>query len=212
MKTTMAIFGTVILVTALSSGKAFAQDDSQARARQHFIHGQAAVDAGRFHEAYEEFERGYALSQRALFLFNMAECARHEGRLEIARRDYERYLEAEPEGAMVATARQHLSELPAPAAPVSAPTVEPAPAASVQQPSSAEDDGPAQVSVAPDALAVPSEPAPVDTVEIWEDWPFWTILGGSIAIAAGVTIGVVVGTSGSDAPACMGNCIPADFR
>src|SRR5687768_2091576 len=94
-----------------AAGVASAQEDARGR----FAAGQALVAEGRFEEAYAAFEAGHALSDRPLFLFNMAECALHAGRQSDARRDYERYVAAAPEGSMAQTARERLAELaPAP--------------------------------------------------------------------------------------------------
>src|SRR5262249_11248361 len=98
---------------SIALSRAYAQDDAQAR--EHYAAGQAHVAAGRYADAYGEFAAGFALSGRATFLVNMAECALHDGRRDDARRDYGRYLERAPDGAMSATARERLEELgPAP--------------------------------------------------------------------------------------------------
>src|SRR5688500_12611939 len=105
-----------ILVVLSFVSQARAQDDADARARAHFVRAQALFRVHRYTDAYAEFAAGHGLSGRPLFLFNMAECAREAGDVDGARRDYDRYLEADPNGAMAPTARARRAEL-APAEP-----------------------------------------------------------------------------------------------
>jgi len=53
--------------------------DADASAREHFQRGQKLSAAGDYAAAYREFAAGYALTERPLFLFNMAEAARAGG-------------------------------------------------------------------------------------------------------------------------------------
>src|SRR5262245_17494474 len=73
-----------------------ADDSRQAEAKAYFERGSAHYKAGRYLEARAEFAAGYELSHRPLFLFNMAECSRLDGNLELAREGYERYLREAP--------------------------------------------------------------------------------------------------------------------
>src|SRR5207247_2486267 len=59
--------------------------------------GDEAFKAGRFEDAYREWEAGYKLSGRPLFLLNMAHAERRRGQLQNAHALYQRYLVIEPE-------------------------------------------------------------------------------------------------------------------
>lgn len=102
----------VTILFAATAARAQPPGDTEARARARFEAGQRLVEQGRFAEAYVEFERGYELSKKPLFLFNMGECARSMGDPERARDAYERYLREDPNGRLAATARERLAELP----------------------------------------------------------------------------------------------------
>src|SRR5687768_3138913 len=78
------------------------EDARAASAKAYFERGDAHFKAGRYLEARAEFSGGYELSHRPLFLFNMAECSRLNGDLQIAKETYERYLREAPTGSQVA--------------------------------------------------------------------------------------------------------------
>jgi hypothetical protein len=148
------------LPSSAGPGDKKAAADAEASAREHFQRGQRLSARGEYTAAYREFAAGYALTERPLFLFNMAEAARASGDVARARDSYVQFLRADPRNALAATAQARLAELaekeraatgapavtggPTPSAPVStgtaqppagaqpaAPTAEPAPAASV---------------------------------------------------------------------------------
>ncbi len=197
-----ALFGFFCSLTMLlSSGIATAQQaDTAAQARTHFQAGQSLVAERHFDEAYREFEAGYALSNRALFLFNMAECARESGRTSQARTDYARYLEADPNGSQAEVARERLAILgPEPVAP----SVTPEPvAATVATP----EEAAGSTLSAPEAAFRVSEADTGETQrEIWEDWPFWTVIGG--VLVAGAIAGTVAGVMVSNNPSCEMGCV-----
>ncbi len=189
-RTLLPIF--LAVLSALSPEAAAAQADEQ-QARTHFATGQSLVAEHRWIEAYTEFEAGYALSHRPLFLFNMAECARESGRTSQARIDYARYLEADPSGAQSETARERLALLgPEPAVEVHTTENVPSPEEAAEQSVN-------------DAIARSIEPH--DGPELWEDWPFWTIVGGAVVLAAvGTTVGIVVSESNGGALVCGDGC------
>jgi hypothetical protein len=61
--------------------------------------------------AYREFAAGYALTERPLFLFNMAEAARASGDLAKARENYLLFLNRDPKSALAATAQARITEI-----------------------------------------------------------------------------------------------------
>jgi hypothetical protein len=79
-------------------GRAQAADsEAVSKAREHYKNGEKAFKAGRFDEALREWEAGYQLSNRPLFLLNMGHAERRRGQLGNARTLYKRFLLMEPE-------------------------------------------------------------------------------------------------------------------
>lgn len=195
----------IVFLSSFCLANPSAKADAESDARARFEAGQAHVDARRFEEAYAEFEAGYAASPRPLFLFNMAECARFAGRMEDARRDYERYLTADPSGPMASAARRELEALgPAPAVEVRS---EPSAIAPVSE-------TPPITSVTPLALTPPTgrTESPPTSLEIWEEPAFWAILGTVVVVGVGAGIGIGIATSaGSSEPACDIVCMEVRF-
>jgi hypothetical protein len=183
------------------------QPDATERARQHFENGQRLVDEGRFANAYTEFERGYELSGRPLFLFNMGECARQMGDDERARRAYERYLEQDPGGQLAATAQQRLAALPRGQPPSRGPTsgpaatAEPPPAAAPKPPLTP----PAQEApppTPPGLVGLDQPPVPKGP-PVWKRWELWAGVGA--AVVAGSV--VVYATTREGSAGCGAGCI-----
>jgi hypothetical protein len=193
----------VIATWCAAIGIAKAWTDTAAEARAHFTAGQELVAHRQFDDAYREFESGYALSGRALFLFNMAECARESGRTSQARIDYARYLAADPDGSQAEVARERLAILD-------------------PEPSTPARSEPAQ-------MATPEEPAASTTAVPESDFVsrchadgrrasrgsgdlgrlgFWTIIGN--VPLAGAIAGTVVGVTMSEQPSCGMGCM--DWR
>lgn len=201
----MKAFGVVVLLCA-GVAVAHAQTPApavsdEARAKEHFRRGQELIGQGRHNEAYGEFEAGYGLSRRALFLFNMGECARAVGDTARARDAYERYVQEDPGGSLAPLARQRLIDLGAAPATVSAP-------ASPVAPSEAAPAKPAppRLSLVPPAGEATKK---IETKPVWKRWPLWVGLGAGLAAIAAVTGGVVYATT-QGGPACGAGCV--DFR
>ena len=74
-----------------------AESEAVGQAREHYKTGDKAFKAGRYEEAFREWEQGYKLSGRPLFLLNMGHAERKRGDLRSARALYKRYLLMEPE-------------------------------------------------------------------------------------------------------------------
>ncbi|MGE0788029.1 MAG: tol-pal system YbgF family protein [Sandaracinaceae bacterium] len=185
-----------MLVVLGASHRAHAQD-AEAAARARYAEGVRLLDAGDTRAAYTEFEAGYQLSHRPLFLFNMGECARQMGEPDRARRDYEGYLAAEPSGAMSATARRRLAELPAPAASATGPE------ASSTIPAVALEDS----ATGPDLRV--SQTEPVEEGGGGDDVAVIVLVAVGVAalIGGGIALGVHFGTQGQS---CDVGCV--DFR
>jgi Tetratricopeptide repeat len=117
-------------------GDSKASRDAEASAREHFQRGQRLSARGDYAGAYREFAAGYALTERPLFLFNMAEAARASGDLAKARENYLQFLRLDPKSALAATAQGRIAEIdraastatPPPSQGASGTTAAPAPA------------------------------------------------------------------------------------
>ena len=101
----------LLLTLASTVPASAAAPQIEVQARAHFDRGQKLSSEQRYLEALAEFSAGYELSQKPLFLFNMAECARLSGDRGRALTSYERYLAADPGGKLAGTARQRVGEL-----------------------------------------------------------------------------------------------------
>jgi hypothetical protein len=66
------------------------------KARDHYRRGEAAFKAQDFDRAFREFEAGYVLSEKPLFLLNMAHTERRRGQLRNAQSLYNTFLTMEP--------------------------------------------------------------------------------------------------------------------
>lgn len=181
------------LILALSpSGRGLAAPGAESaevkQAREHFRAGDELFKAGRFAEAYREFEAGFALSNRPLFLLNMAHAERRRGELRNARALYRRYLVMEPESKLRGEVEAVLQEIeaallaeeqvgkPEPAPPADPPPVAPPPV--LAAPPAPPSPPPAVIVAAP---APEPEPPPV-----YQRWWFWAGIGG-VAVAAVAT-------------------------
>jgi len=149
-----------LLLAATANGTSHADPDlaaeRDAQARAYFERGVAHVKAHRYLEARAEFAAGYELSHRPTFLFNMAECSRLDGRLDLAREGYERYLREAPTGPEAENAKKRLATLGDKVEPPPAPS-SPTPAAPPPPPQIV---GPPPMFVAPDA----DSPSPTTAV------------------------------------------------
>jgi hypothetical protein len=179
----------VLLVLGLAgSASAWAQPapatTHEAEARAHFERGTAHYKDGRYLEARAEFAAGYELSHRPMFLFNMAECSRLRGDLDIARDTYERYLRADPNGSNAELARQRLTAL---GAKVNEPVKEDPPAV-------AKPDKPERPVVIKPVVAEPTpspvtRPAPTPTPECAEGSSCWASSRGRTKRLVGLGVG-----------------------
>ena len=155
-----------------------------------FAAGRAAFEAGRYQDALGHFERCYEISQRAALLYNIALTHDRLRDDEKALASYDAYLAAVPAAenrveveTRSAALRDALArrQQAAPVGPTPAETAAAAPAASPE----------------PDQTQVASSPRD-DDGGLLGKWWFWTIVG--VAVAGGVTAGIVVATRGEDDP------------
>ena len=84
---------------------------ARAQATQYTTQGLAAQDAGDYDAAIGLYSKAYELVPHPLLLFNLAQANRLAGRIDQALAFYQRYLDAEPQGAQAKTAREFVAEL-----------------------------------------------------------------------------------------------------
>lgn len=177
------------LTSAQDGAPEAAAPDDETDARTRFRVGRALVDAGLFREAHEEFRRGFVLSRRSAFVFNMAECSRA---LEdaAARGEYAAYLELDPTGPFVGIAQERLDELGP---------------GNLDRPSFLVDLDRADLQLSePDSVVFADPLHPVSERRRWyADWPFWTAVG-VVVVSVAVTAGVLA--SRDDELVCGAGC------
>lgn len=193
--------GVLVFAAMTSTTAAQAENTSdEQEARHHFEAGRALVQAQSYEAARIEFQSGFEVSGRALFLFNMAECARHLERPDDARREYAEFLRRDPESAFSAIASERLAELgPGDTSPPSFLDDSPAPELEVRN----HNEGSDPLDTSPNALIEPEpEPEPESSGTRWyKHWAFWTVVG--VVVVGGVVAISVAASSGDSIPACV---------
>lgn len=168
-------------------------EDTDAEARTRFRVGRALVDTGLFREAHEEFRRGFVLSRRPAFVFNMAECSRALDDSD-ARGEYAAYLELDPTGPFASVAQERLDELGP---------------GSVERPSFLVDleredlERTIEITDTDSAGLTPAVTPPSEGRAWYADWPFWTAVG---VVVIGVAVSVGVLASRDDELICNAGC------
>jgi tetratricopeptide (TPR) repeat protein len=163
----------VVLIAALAAllsvRAAGAADSKEAerQAREHYKKGSAAFDAGRFEEAYKEFQAGYELAPRPVFILNMAHAERRRGELRNARALYKKFLLVDPQSKFRGEVEGVLQELDGAiaaedtaAAKLQPPAASAAPAPGVAPPPVAVAPPPPPAAPAPAPIAAAPAPAP----------------------------------------------------
>jgi hypothetical protein len=84
---------------------------SDKEAQSQYKRGEAAFRSGDYDKAYAAFEAGYTLSERPLFLLNMAHTERRRGQLQNARSLYNTYLLMDPRSRERAPVERILREI-----------------------------------------------------------------------------------------------------
>jgi tetratricopeptide (TPR) repeat protein len=148
------------------------------QAQAHYRTGEAAFNAGRFEEAIAEWERGYALAPKPLFVVNLAHAERRRGELRKSLALYRRYLLVDPETELRGEVERVIAELERAIAAddeARAPRTPPRPPA----------PAPRAEAAAP-ALVTPAAPPPDRAPSpLYKRWWVWTaaaaVVGGAAA-------------------------------
>jgi tetratricopeptide (TPR) repeat protein len=198
--------------------------EDEAAGKRHFKRGDELFKQGRFLEAAHEFEAGFAVAPRPLFLLNIGHSYRKAQDLRRARQAYEDFLKADPTTSFRADVEDLIktiddaigaSSMPSPAAPTPAPTpgnsLNPPPAPITSSPPAGPITGlpPAApvpmtgprtgtIDLAPPVILEAEKAAPASSSDsIFKSPWFWGAVG--VVVAAGIA-GTVYGVSRP--PAC----------
>jgi len=187
-----AAVAAIALSLAGLAGAQPAEDEQVRKARDHYKQGEEAFAAGRYDEAYREFESGYQLAPRPVFLLNMAHSERRRGDLKNARALYKKFLLVDPESKYRGEVEQVLQELDnalaaeeAARPTIAPPTLAPAPPPVVAPP---------LVTTPPVTTRSGSDQEYGEPRPLYRRWWFWAAIGG--AVAAAVVTGVALSSSG----------------
>jgi tetratricopeptide (TPR) repeat protein len=189
----------LVFVSLLSVAAPVARADGLT-AKEHYQRGTAAYALGRYADAAQEYEKAFDLKPDPALLYNAAQAHRLAGNKQRALLLYQNYLRIY--GSQVRNTdevKRHIANLKAAIASdeqsQSSPPVSPAPL----QPSRDE----------PAAHATPEQTAPAITAPpparpsrplVKKAWFWGVVVGAAVVVAAGVTLGVVLGTSSTVDP------------
>jgi hypothetical protein len=183
-----------VLLLALLSGVARADDDCEKRGRPAYQSGETAYKVGDFAHAAAMFEVAYAICQRPSILFDLAQSNRllytTEPRIEHLRRAvfvYQQFLRDSDNEALKAKARGFIDDLNKKIAEIEAsiPPLEKTPEAKPAEPAT---PAPAP---APSSAAVVAAPAPAPArTPVYKRWWLWTAVAAVVVVGVGVGVGV----------------------
>jgi tetratricopeptide (TPR) repeat protein len=193
VKSQMRIFSTFVVALALlasARSAVAASADDQREARRNFQDGEVHFKAGRYAEALEAYQAGYAAAPLPGFLINVAQCQRRLGDLAKARATYEKFLFVAPDSPLVPEVKKLLAELDQMLA---AEAVEDAPATpDLAAPAPAE---PAPTTAAAATLTFEARRAPAPVRPLWKRWWVWGAVGA--AVVAGTVTAFALSASDS---------------
>ena len=183
--------------------------------QQHNARAKALYHDGKYREAHAEFAAGFDADKLPAFMFNMAECSRLVGDVDLSRDEYTKYLALDPAGKLAPVAKQRLAALPSPKpAPAPAPTPTAPPAT---PPSPTNEPGPAAASTDKPTVPTPAvaaanveaaRPAPAlqplvdQPTPLWKRKSVWIAVG---LVVVGGTVATIAATHHSSA--CVGTCL-----
>lgn len=188
----VALGGAAIVVFAATPASAQTDPDESALARMHADAALRLTKEGRFVEAAEEYEKGYAVSSDPELLFPIGEAYRSAGNPDRAAGAYRSFLDKAPASPNRAEAEKRLAE-------VTAASAHPAPATAPRPVPAAPAPAPATAPGAPSGAALAAsgaEPAPPRSGSRW--W-LWTALGVAVAASA-VAVGLALSSAPRDEP------------
>jgi tetratricopeptide (TPR) repeat protein len=162
---------------------AWARPSDEKQAQQLYNQGRRAYRDQDYERAAQAFEAASRLSSDPIYLYNLAQARRKQGRLQDAVTAFEGYLKAAPDAPNRAAVQRTLSELRGQLPPVPAPT-------------------PVAPEPTPPTPAPAPTPAPVAETSPGRPALFWVGLGGMIAgvalLGGGIGVGVQANNIASD--------------
>jgi len=178
----MVLASLLVAMIVGAAEPALAQSKAEIKAaKQAYSRGEKAFQNGQYEESLVEFEKGYGLSQKELFLLNIAYAHEKLGHLEEAIDYYDRYLATGLEPDERAEVEARVAEVKA-----AMPPPTPPPARVVMAPEKTENPLLAEKSV--ETKAKPT------SVPLTERWEFW------VGVGAVVVLGIVIGVAASGGP------------
>jgi tetratricopeptide (TPR) repeat protein len=153
--------------------------DVRSKVKELFETGTTHYNLSEYTPALEDFKEAYRLVRDPVFLFNIAQCHRQLGQFAEASRLYRAYRRENPDASNREEVDRLIAQMDAAVAKHQSETA----------PKVQENDSRGAVLTA----SIPVAPRPVYR----KGW-FWGVVGGAAAVAAGVTVGVVLGTSKKD--------------
>jgi tetratricopeptide (TPR) repeat protein len=181
----------LLVLLAASAVAAPAESEAVRQSREHYRKGDEAYAAGRYDDAYREFDKGYQLAPRPVFLLNLGHTERRRGNLVSARAFYQKFLLIEPQSRYAPEVQQVIQEIDSALAAENASQF-PAPGASEPVPPlPGPDPRPDPITAVPPA-AVIEQPLPV-VRPLYKRWWVWATAGA--VVAAGLTTALLLGRS-----------------
>jgi hypothetical protein len=208
---------TVALIGLLLTGAGRAQAD-EAEGRRHWKAGQDLYQQKRFIEAAHEFEAGFAVAPRPLFLLNIGHAYRRANELIKAKNAYEALLRLQPDLPQRTEVEGYIKSindaLQAGETTVSEPVTRPPPQPISPLPARQVEIIPAPppprlappVISAPEPVMVPPyvearETAPDSSVSVFRKPWFWVVTGA--VIAGGVAVAIIASRPSSSCPGTL---------
>lgn len=193
------------LLASPAQGQPVQSAERMARARAAWLEGRQLFDQGRFSAAKASFARGYRLSSKGGFLFNMAECERLIGKKRGARRLYLKYLTNHPKGRHKERALHKCQGLQAgPCHETKKAQRRSAPLTRGLSP----DDPSARQPLVRSPARTSSQRS--SSTPFYKHWGFWAGVGA--VVVAGSVTAIVLGTRSDDEPAMPTGDYTLDFR
>jgi hypothetical protein len=204
----------LVLLSALAARVAHADE---AEGRRHWKQGQELYAQKRFLEAAHEFEAGYAVAPRPLFLMNIGHAYRRANELARAKTAYEALLRLQPDLQQRAEVEGYIKSIddalsagetvvadqprPQPSPPLASPprTSEPAPRRPSLPPVAAA--APDEVPVYVESRETTASRAPEPEVSIFRKPWFWVVTGA--VVAGGVAAAIIASRPSTSCPVTL---------
>jgi tetratricopeptide (TPR) repeat protein len=176
----------ISLLMAIAPAAAAPESENVRQAREHYRLGEEAYAAGRYEDAYREFERGYALAARPVFLLNMAHSERRRGNLSNARALYLKFLLVDPQSKYAPEVQQVVQEIDGALAAEAASLV---PAGPVVEQTAVAAPPPSSSVIFSERTPVVAAPLPPPP--LYRRWWVWTAVGA--VVVTGVATALLLG-------------------